>query len=152
MISTTLSSIAGQWKAWLAAGLAATLVLALLMEGLARAVLGGPMKPAVLICQVFGWDQSLLWLGEILHYALGLVGFPVGYVVLRSMVAAGPGWLVGAGWGLILFVGAGAVMAPAAGLTPFFGGGTMMVASLIAHLAYGFVLGAVFARFRADTA
>ncbi len=137
-------------RAWLSAGLAATIVLALFMEGVARVVLGGPMKPAMLICQAFGWDASLLWLGEVLHYALGLIVFPIGFVILRAIAPLGQPALAGAIWGVLLWLGASLVLAPLAGIAPFFGGGRIMMASLVAHLAYGLVLGGVYGRKLAD--
>jgi hypothetical protein len=137
-------------KRWLIAGVAATLVLAVFMEGIARIVLGGPMKPAVLICQVLGWDLSLLWLAEILHYALGLIAFPIGFAVFRAVMSKGSTILSGAIWGVVLWIGASTVMAPAAGVALFFGGGKMMVASLVAHVAYGMTLGAAFGNRRVE--
>lgn len=132
--------------AWIGAGVIATIVLAIFMEGIARIVLGGPMKPAALICQALGWDSSLLWLGEILHYGLGVIGFPIGYIVFKVITGMKSGVASGLVWGFILWVAAGTVMMMAAGQPLFFGFGKTMVASLVAHLAYGGVLGAVLGR------
>lgn len=130
----------------LLAGFAATLVLAIAMEGIAPFAIGGPLKPALLICQLFGWDLDLLWLAEIIHYALGLIAFPIGFVVLREMLGLGAPVMAGAIWGVLLWIGAGAVIAPLAGMAPFFDAGQIAAASLIAHLAYGVVLGGVYGR------
>jgi len=137
-----------QPRRWLVAGLISTVVLAIFMEGIAPFVIGGPLKPALLICQLFGWDESLLWLAEIIHYGLGLIGFPIGFVVLRETLGLGTAVIAGSVWGVVLWVGAGAVIAPLAGQAVFFGAGQVMIASLVAHLAYGFVLGAVYAQQR----
>ncbi len=144
MIAEISRAIFSQVGRWLTAGVVATIVLALFMEGLARVVLGGPMKPALLICQVFGWDLSMLWVAEILHYALGLIFFPIGFVVLHVLLPRFPFGVLGAVWGIILWLAAGLVMAPAAGVPLMFGGGRMMAASLVAHLAYGVVMDIVY--------
>ncbi|MEP1765985.1 MAG: DUF6789 family protein [Sulfitobacter sp.] len=128
--------------ALIGAGVVATVVLAIFMEGVARLVLGGAMKPAVLICQILGLDSSMLWVGEILHYGLGIIGFPIGYVIFRVVTGMGSNLVSGLIWGVILWIAAGTVMMIAAGQPLFFGFGKMMWASLVAHLAYGGVLGA----------
>lgn len=132
--------------AWIGAGVIATVVLAIFMEGIARIVLGGPMKPAALICQALGWDSSMLWLGEILHYGLGVIGFPIGYIIFKVITGMKSGVASGLVWGFILWIAAGTIMMMAAGQPLFFGFGKTMVASLVAHLAYGGVLGAVLGR------
>lgn len=152
MISRIVTDLTHRPQRWLIAGIAATVVLAIFMEGVARLVIGGPLKPAALICQVFGWNASLLWLGEILHYLLGVIAFPIGYVVMRGIIGGLPGIVSGAIWGILLWVAAGLILAPLAGTALFFGGGQVMIASLVAHLAYGLVLGAVFRPARATAA
>jgi len=133
--------------ALIASGVIATIVLAIFMEGIARIVLGGPMKPAALICQALGLDSNLLWVGEILHYGLGVIGFPVGYVLFKAIVGMKASIGSGLVWGFILWIAAGTVMMMAAGQPLFFGFGKTMIASLVAHLAYGAVLGGAFVRF-----
>ncbi len=144
MLSKIFSAVISGATRWMLGGAAATIVLAIFMEGVARLVLGAPMKPAALICQVFGWGRELLWFGELLHYGLALVAFPIGFVVVRTIAGFGPAVLTGAVWGFILWIGASTVLAPMAGMPAFFGGGKMMMASLVAHLAYGIVLGAIY--------
>lgn len=146
MFARLCAAVLGDPRRWIVAGVAGTLVLVVFMEGVARVVLGAPMRPSGLILQALGWDPSLRWLAEIVHYALGLVVFPVGFVVFRALVARGPTPALGVAWGVVLWLGAAVVVAPAAGMPPFFGGGPMMIASLVAHLAYGATLGAVYAR------
>jgi hypothetical protein len=136
--------------ALIVAGAIATVVLAVFMEGVARIVLGGPMKPAALICQALRWDSSLLWVGEILHYGLGVIGFPIGYVIFKVVTGTQSGVVSGLVWGVILWIAAGTVMMAAAGQPLFFGFGKTMIASLVAHLAYGGVLGGALARSSAE--
>lgn len=139
MLHAAIRRVTAAPRIWMIAGAAATVVLALFMEGVARLVLGGPMKPAAMICQIFGWSQDLLWLGEIIHYSLGLVVFPVGFMLVRPLLP-GSAFSQGLIWGGLLWLGAAAVVAPLAGMPIFFGGGRILLASLVAHLAYGAVL------------
>lgn len=139
-----INTVWNERKDWLVAGLIATLVLTIFMEGVARVVLGGPMKPAMMICAILGLDLSFLWLGEIVHYAVGLIAFPIGFVVYCLVLKQQPGLWNGAIWGVILWIAAGALMAPLSGGALFFGWGMITIASLVAHLAYGITLGAVY--------
>ena len=134
-------------NAWLIAGLLATIVLTIFMEGIARLVLGGPMKPAALICALLGVDDSYLWLGEILHYLTGLIAFPIGFVVLCTLFNLRPALGMGFVWGIILWIAAGAILVPLSGGPLMYGMGKTMVASFVAHTAYGMVLGYIYQRF-----
>ncbi|MDA9865255.1 hypothetical protein N9C96_01125 [bacterium] len=125
---------------WAVAAVIATIVLTIFMEGIARVVFGAPLKPAALICGIFGWEQDMMMVAEIIHYAIGLIAFPIGYIVLRSIVPSVPSFLLGLAYGLVLWLVAMAVIAPMAGVAAFLGGGQMMIGSLVAHLAYGVVL------------
>lgn len=146
MFESIFGAIFARPGRWLVAGIAATIVLAIFMEGIAPMVLGGPMKPATLICAALGWDNDMLWVAEIMHYALGVVFFAVGYVVFLAIIGMKGGILSGAIWGVILWVAAGTIMMWLAGQPLMFGFGKTTVASLVAHVAYGIVLGAVFGR------
>lgn len=146
MIQAIYNRLIAAPGALIAAGIAGTIVLTIFMEGIARIVLGGPMKPAMLICQAFGWDSSLLWLGEILHYGLGLIAFPLGYIIVLGVMRKPAGFLSGIIWGVILWVGAGTVMMTFAGAPLFWGFGKPMIAALMAHIAYGAVLGGILGR------
>jgi len=144
MISNIITAITAQPGRWIKAGIAATVVLTIFMEGIARIVLGGPLKPAGLICQALGWDSSMLWAGEVIHYALGFIFFPIGYVAALAVTKKQGGVVTGMIWGVILWLGAATVMMALAGQPLFFGFGKTMVASLVAHIAYGAVLGVLF--------
>jgi hypothetical protein len=143
-----LRTVWNERNSWLVAGFGATIVLTIFMEGVARIVLGGPMKPAAMICAILGLDNSFLWLGEIAHYATGLIAFPIGFIficaVLNFRAATGTGLL----WGAALWVLAGIVLVPLSGGPLFFGFGKTMIASLVAHLAYGAALGFLYQRSR----
>ena len=133
-------------KNWAFGAIVATIVLAIFMEGLARVVFGGPLKPAGLICGIFGWGNDMMLVAEIIHYALGLIIFPIGYVIFRSILPSLPAFVMGVIYGAGLWLVAMAVVAPMAGVAAFLGGGNMMIASLVAHIAYGVVLAVLIAR------
>jgi len=146
MINKFTSELKANPARVLVAGVVGTIVLAIFMEGVARIVLGGAMKPAVLICQVLGMDSSLLWVGEIIHYSLGIIIFPIGYVIALAVTGMSRGVVSGTLWGVILWGAAGTVMMTLAGGPLFWGFGKPMIASLVAHIAYGAVLGAILGR------
>ena len=135
-----------QPKRLLVAGLAGTIVLAIFMEGIARLMMGAPMKPAGLICNALQLGPGSMWLCEAAHYANGIVIFPLGFAIFFGLVALGSAIVAGLVWGIVLWLGAAVVIAPAGGLGFLFGGGQMLVTALIAHLAYGAVLGAVYGK------
>ena len=144
MIKDLFSALLTRPLRWLMAGIAATIVLAIFMEGIAPIVLGGPMKPAGLICQALGWDNDMMLVAEFMHYALGVIFFAIGYVVFLGITGMSGGIVSGAIWGVILWIAAGTIMMTLAGQPLMFGFGKTMVASLVAHVAYGIVLGLVF--------
>lgn len=99
------------------------------------------MKPAGLIIQALGWNHSLLCVAEILHYALGVIMFPIGYILALALTGMRGGIVSGVLWGVILWIAAGTIMMSLAGAPLFRGFGKATVAVLVAHLAYGGVFG-----------
>lgn len=126
---------------WFKAGIIATIFLAIFMEGIARIVLGGPMKPASLIAQALGWDNSLLWVAQIMHCTLGVIVFPIGYIVAMGVTGMRGDVISDALWGVVLWIAASTIMMSLAGAPLFFGFGKAMIASPAAHVAYGGVFG-----------
>lgn len=105
-------------------------------------VAGGPLEPPSLIKALFN-----VWLGfepsdvaaKALHYATGVIGYPLGYFLLtRNGVSLGKpldGWIWGA---FTTFIALG-IFAPLAGF-PFMllaWGGQLTVMSTIGHTLYG---------------
>jgi len=85
-------------------------------------------------------------LGMMAHLANGIIVFPLVYILVVSQRLTGPPWLRGIVWGIVLWLLAQLVMLPAMG-SGFFGakagGMPSAVSSLLGHLVYGLVLGAV---------
>ena len=107
---------------------------------------GGPLQPEALVQSVFGFQSNLA--GELIHIVVGVVFYPIGYVYvarpLARMVAPFlPWWVVGAGFGVGLWVFALYVMAHLfAGLPPFLGWVTLAYASLLGHMLFGVITAA----------
>jgi len=125
------------------AAVVATAVLELMMRVGAPNMLGiPPMNPANLITNIVGLPQGHV-IGAIVHYGLGLIFFPIGYMFIAYRSFPGPYLLRGALWGALLWLGAMVVVLPLAGMPIFFGFGMPMVAALIAHIVYGLILAAI---------
>lgn len=108
---------------------------------------GGPLEPAALVQSVFGLSSRPA--AELIHLVVGVVFYPLGYLCLarplaRLILPMLPWWLVGAGFGVGLWVFALYVMAHLfAGLPPFLGFITLTWASLVGHVIFGVVTAAV---------
>ena len=115
---------------------------------------GGPLQPAALVQSVFGFNDWVL--AEAIHAVVGIVFYPLGYLFIALPLAVGVArliglsdlpWLVTAvGYGIGLWVFALFVMAHLfAGLPAFLGFVQLTWASLIGHLIFAIVLGAIVA-------
>ncbi len=125
------------------AAIVATVVLEMMMQVGAPKMLGiPPMNPANLVTNILGLPQGHI-LGAVAHFGLGLIGFPIGYMIVAYRHFPGPYLLRGTLWGILLWLGAMAVIVPLAGMPFFFGFGKPMVASLVAHVVYGLILAAI---------
>lgn len=108
---------------------------------------GGPLEPAGLVQSVFGLSSRPV--AELIHLVVGVVFYPLGYLYIarplaRLILPMLPWWLVGAGFGVGLWVFALYVMAHLfAGLPPFLGFITLTWASLVGHILFGVVTAAV---------
>jgi hypothetical protein len=137
--------VSGMAPAWpilaqlLLAGLAGTAVFEFIALVVAPLVLGNPLLPARLVVNLAaaqtGADLPMLfgWIG---HLAAGIVVFPLGYLAFLRVSGLRSWPLGGALWGVVLWLLAQGVFAPAAG-GPFMSGFSyFMGVSLIVHLAY----------------
>ncbi len=128
------------------AAIVATVVLEMMMQVGAPKMLGiPPMNPANLVTNILGLPQGHI-LGAVAHFGLGLIGFPIGYMIVAYRHFPGPYLLRGTLWGILLWLGAMAVIVPLAGMPFFFGFGMSMVAALVAHIVYGIILAAIVGR------
>ena len=125
------------------AAVIATAVLQMMMQVGAPVMMGiAPMEPANLVTSILALPEGHA-LGQTAHFGLGLVGFPLGYVIFAYRHFAGSVPVRGALWGVVLWLVAMAVIVPLAGQPMFFGFGKPMIAALLAHVVYGIILAVI---------
>jgi uncharacterized membrane protein YagU involved in acid resistance len=133
------------------AGFIATLIMTLLAYS--GPAVGMPkMDFAALLGSVFATEapqpwSGPWWLGMIIHFIDGSVIFALIYAYWIYRFMPGPNWLRGAQWGVILWIMSESIVLPAMGLG-FFSANMPQpfiwaLASLIGHLVYGALLGAL---------
>lgn len=124
-------------------GLVGTVVMTLMMYFVAPMMLGGPMDVAAMLGGLLGGSWMM---GMVMHLLNGIVIFPLIYAYFLYRVLPGDPWVKGTILGLILWFLSQAVVTPMMGGGMFSAkaGGLMAVmASLIAHIIYGALLGAL---------
>lgn len=112
-----------------------------------RAILGGFVATALTTALSYVRVGSFSSASAPLHFVIGSLLFPLIFAFLIYPVLGGSPWVRGAVWGVILWFLAQAVVVPATGMG-FFSARTMQPAqsilwSLMKHVAYGCVLGAI---------
>ena len=117
------------------AALAGTALLIVFMTKMAPIVLGQPMEPAGLVNAILGLDAGSI-VGSIAHISLGLVFFPLGYMLFPFRHFPGPQLARGLLYGAILAAIAGAVIFPLAGQPMFLGSPKGAMALFMVHLLY----------------
>ena len=120
------------------AGIAGTIAMTIVgvfgapMMGLA------PMNPATMLAGAMGGMVALGWLA---HFMIGIV-LAFGYV-LAAPYLPGPGAVRGAIYAIAPWLIAQLVMMPMMGMPIFSGSVMIAMASLIGHVIYGLVVGAI---------
>ncbi|MFN2565049.1 MAG: DUF6789 family protein [Gemmatimonadaceae bacterium] len=127
------------WGRAILAGLVATLVMTAV--GLWVAPLMGipAMNPAVMLAGAMGGSLALGWVA---HLMVGSV-LAVGYAVVAPALA-GPPWLRGAVYGVAPWLLAQLMVMPMMGAPVFSGSLVLAGGSLLGHLVYGAVVGAIY--------
>ena len=124
-------------------GIAGTIVMTIMAMYLAPMMTGMPMDIAAMLAGMMGMSWTM---GMIGHLMMGIIVFPLLYVFIVHDRVPGSPLVRGLIWGVVLWVMAVAVVMPMAGagfLMANIGGMMAVVASLMAHLAYGGLLGAI---------
>ena len=124
-------------------GFVGTIVMTLMMYFVAPMMLGKPMDVAAMLGGMLGGSWMM---GMVVHLINGAVIFPLIYVYLLYRVLPGFPWLKGLIWGLTLWFLSQVLVTPMVGGWIFSAkaGGLMAVmASLIAHVIYGVLLGEI---------
>jgi uncharacterized membrane protein YagU involved in acid resistance len=121
-------------------GLAATLVMTVLM--LVAPMMGlPPMNIGAMLGSVMGGSLALGWMG---HFMIG-TALALGYAALFANRLPGPGFLRGATYGVLPWLMAQLVVMPMMGAGLFSSSFLAATGSLMGHLAYGAILGAIYA-------
>ena len=114
------------------------------------------LAPVPLATQSIGalFGEQYTQYGHYAHYAMGIIGYPLGYVVfarpISRLIAPALHWYVtGIVFGVVIWAFALYVMAHlVSGNPPFLGFGTLTWVALVGHVIYGLVLAAVMRRGR----
>ncbi len=113
-----------------------------MMMYMAPMMTGMPMDIAAMLGNMLGgWTM-----GMIAHLIMGIIVFPMIYVLVIYHFVPGPPLVRGLVYGVLLWVAAVVVVMPIAGagvLMSNVGGMMALIASLIGHLVYGGLLGVI---------
>lgn len=127
----------------IAGGFAGTVVMTLMMYYVSPMMMGMKMDIAAMLGSMLGGNWTA---GMIVHFINGAVVFPAIYVYLLYERLPGSPVLRGAIWGTILWFLAQTVVMPMMGggfFSSQMGGAMAVMGSLIGHLIYGSLLGAI---------
>jgi uncharacterized membrane protein YagU involved in acid resistance len=127
------------WGRAIIAGLAATLVMTAVGLWVAPMMGMAPMNPADMLAGAMGGSIVLGWIG---HLMIGVI-LAIGYAIVAPALP-GPGWLRGALYGIAPWLLAQIVVMPMMGMPVFSGSAALAMGSLIGHLVYGAVVGAIY--------
>jgi len=123
-------------------GIAGTIVMTLMMMFVAPMLTGMPMDIAAMLGTMVGGYT----MGMIAHIMMGVIVFPLAYALVFYGFIPGSPLVRGLIFGVILWLAAVIVVMPMAGagfLMANIGGMMAVVASLMGHLVYGGLLGAI---------
>jgi len=123
-------------------GIAGTIVMTLMMMFVAPMMTGMPMD----IAEMLGGMLGGYTMGMIAHIMMGVVIFPLGYALLAYGFLPGSPLVRGLIFGVVLWVAAVVMVMPMAGagfMMANIGGMMAVMASLMGHLVYGGLLGAI---------
>ena len=130
-------------------GVAGTLVMTMMMMFVAPMMTGMPMDIAAMLGGMLGGYT----MGMIAHLMMGIIVFPLAYALVAYGFLPGSALVKGLTFGVVLWVLAATMVMPMAGggfLMSNIGGMMALVASLMGHLVYGGLLGAIAGEGSAD--
>ena len=124
-------------------GVVGTIVMTLMAMYVAPMMTGMPMDIAAMLAGMLGTSWMI---GMVGHLMMGIIVFPLIYVYIVYGFVPGSPVVKGLIWGAVLWAMAVVVVMPMAGagfLMANIGGMMAVMASLIAHLVYGGLLGSI---------
>ena len=98
-----------------------------------------PMNPATMLAGAMGGNAALGWMA---HLMIGII-LALGYALVAPFLAGAPA-LRGALYALAPFLVAQVIVMPMMGMPVFSGSVSLAMGSLIGHLVYGMIIGAVY--------
>ena len=122
-------------------GIAGTVVMTLMMMYVAPMLTGHPMDIAAMLGSMLGGYT----MGMIAHIMMGVVIFPLAYVIAYDFLPGSP-IVKGLSFGVVLWIAAVVMVMPMAGagfMMANIGGMMAVMAALMGHLVYGGLLGAL---------
>ncbi len=123
-------------------GIVGTAIMSLMMMYVAPVMTGRPMD----IAEMLGGMLGGYIMGLVAHLMMGIIVFPLAYAFVAYRFLPGAPVVRGLAWGIILWVVAVVVVMPMAGagvLMANVGGMAAVGASMMGHLVYGGLLGAI---------
>jgi uncharacterized membrane protein YagU involved in acid resistance len=124
-------------------GFAGTLVMTAMMYFVSPMMMGMEMDIAAMLGSLLGGSWTA---GMVLHFVNGSIIFPAIYVVLLYQRLPGSPAVRGTVWGVILWLLAQTMVMPMMGggfFSSQMGGAMAATGSLVGHLVYGSLLGAI---------
>ncbi|GAC1515694.1 MAG: hypothetical protein NVS1B4_07250 [Gemmatimonadaceae bacterium] len=127
------------WGKAILAGVVGTAVMTMVGVWVAP-MMGIPaMNPAEMLAKPMGGSLALGWIG---HFMIGTI-LAVIYAVVAPRLP-GPAWIRGALYGVAPWLVAQLMMMPMMGMPVFSGSSALAMGSLLGHLVYGAVVGAIY--------
>jgi len=134
------SAIKQNFVRGLIGGAVGTIIFTIMGLTLAAKMTGSPMDVATMLSSFLGMPYIV---GVILHFGLGMVAFPIGYIIVGIPYLPGPPWLRGAIYMFGVYLVAMIVVMPILGQGLFFGFTSKAIAALLGHIVFGLVMGAI---------
>jgi hypothetical protein len=128
-------------------GLAGLLVWEVFANPVTSWIVGGPLQPPALVISLFQnlFAVKLSWaVAAGLHYATGILFYPLGYFFVTRVLASFGTWIDVILWGIATWVIALGFFATLAGLPFMLGFILLSWMSLVGHVIYAVVAGLVF--------
>ena len=98
------------------------------------------MDVAAIIAHMLGTSESI---GLMMHFMVGTIVFPIGYLLIGYSRLPGSGWLRGLLFLIPIYLIAMIVVMPMAGKGIFFHSMPMSMVALMGHMVYGIILGII---------
>ena len=138
-MSNNIFSASNVIKAFIS-GFLGTLAFTLMGKFIAPHLIGHSMNVAAIIANMLGTSDSV---GLMMHFMVGSIIFPIGYLLVGYKYLPGPGWLRGIIFLIPIYLIAMTVVMPMAGKGVFFNSVPMSMVAFMGHMVFGLILGLV---------